>query len=88
MVEAHTWKVIMLMGVPGSGKGTQAQMLDDDSRYVHVSTGELFRNIDSDPHADPEDKEILHRMKQGELVPDSIVFKLAFQAIEDILKQG
>lgn len=88
MAENPTWKIIILMGVPGSGKGTQAQMLAKDPHYVHVSTGQIFRNIDSDPFADPEDKDFLHKMKDGQLVPDYIVYKIAFHAIEEVLKEG
>ena len=34
---------IVPMGPPGSGKGTQAQLLSQTLRVPHISTGELFR---------------------------------------------
>ncbi len=88
MAENSQWKVIIFLGIPGSGKGTQAQLLAENAQYTHISTGQLFRNIDSDPTADPEDKEFLHHMKEGALVPDYLVYKIAFHAIEEALKQG
>lgn len=38
-------KVWLLMGPPGSGKGTQAQALARDSRLWHVSTGDILRQV-------------------------------------------
>lgn len=89
MAENPPWKVIILLGIPGSGKGTQAQLLvQANSQYVHISTGQLFRNIDSDPTAEPEDKEFLHHMKEGILVPDYLVYKITFHVIEEAFKNG
>ena len=36
-------KIIML-GAPGAGKGTQAQMICDKYNIPHISTGDLFRS--------------------------------------------
>lgn len=88
MAETNKWKVIILMGIPGSGKGTQAQLLAKDENFVHISTGQLFRNIESDPYADKEDKELLRHMNEGVLVPDYLVYKLAFHAIDEALNHG
>ena len=35
-------KIIML-GAPGAGKGTQAQMIADQYKIPHISTGDIFR---------------------------------------------
>ncbi|MDE0092307.1 MAG: nucleoside monophosphate kinase [Oligoflexia bacterium] len=35
---------VLLVGAPGSGKGTQALKLVHQKKWVHLSTGELFRN--------------------------------------------
>ena len=34
---------LMLMGLPGAGKGTQAEKIVDKYHVVHVSTGDMFR---------------------------------------------
>lgn len=88
MAEINKWKVIILMGIPGSGKGTQAQMLAEDPQYVAISTGQLFRNIDADEFADPSEKELVHRIKDGQMVPDYLVYKIAFHAIEQAISAG
>ena len=75
-------KIIILMGVPGSGKGTQARILKQKFNYGHISTGDLLRALDADPNGDPEDKKMLADMKAGKLVSDSLIYKLAFQEIE------
>ncbi|OGH66559.1 MAG: hypothetical protein A3B90_01470 [Candidatus Magasanikbacteria bacterium RIFCSPHIGHO2_02_FULL_41_13] len=88
MVQNPNWKVIILLGIPGSGKGTQTQMLAENPNYVPISTGQLFRNIDADEFADPSEKELVHRIKKGQMVPDYLVYKIAFHAIEQALSAG
>ncbi len=78
-------KIIILMGVPGSGKGTQARSLKQKFNYGHISTGDLLRALDVDPNGDPEDKKMLADMKAGRLVSDDLIYKLAFQEIEKYL---
>ena len=75
------------MGVPGSGKGTQARKLATRYGYAHISTGDLLRALDADPNADPDDKKMLaDTMKTGKLVPNELTFKLAFKEIEKNLQ--
>ena len=82
-------KIIILMGVPGSGKGTQARLLSRRHNYAHISTGDLLRGLDADPNGDPEDKKMLaDTMKTGKLVPDVLIYKLAFAAIEKALSNN
>ena len=73
------------MGVPGSGKGTQARILKQKFNYGHISTGDLLRALEADPNGDPEDKKMLADMKAGKLVSDSLIYKLAFAEIEKYL---
>lgn len=70
------------MGVPGSGKGTQARKLVQRFGVAHISTGDLLRSLDSDPNADKEDKAKLAQMKAGKLVSDDLIYKLAFAEIK------
>ncbi len=63
-------KIIILVGVPGSGKGTQAKKLALKYNYGHISTGDLLRALDTDPNGDPEDKKKLEDMISGKLVSD------------------
>ncbi len=76
------------MGVPGSGKGTQARILKQKFNYGHISTGDLLRALDADPDGDLEDKKMLADMKAGKLVADDLIYKLAFKEIEKYLNNN
>ena len=61
-------KIIML-GAPGAGKGTQAEMIAEKYHLPHVSTGDIFRaNIKNGTELGKEAKSY---MDQGLLVPES-----------------
>lgn len=57
--------VIVFVGPPGCGKGTQSKIICDKLGYVHVSTGDILRKS--------EDPEIKEMMTTGKLLPDEIV---------------
>jgi adenylate kinase len=61
---------IILFGPPGSGKGTQAELLIQEYGIMHISTGDLFRyEIGNNTELGLKAKEY---MSKGELVPDSV----------------
>jgi len=62
---------LILLGMPGSGKGTQAKMISGKYGIPHISTGEIFRGLKG-PLAD----EVGGYVNKGQLVPDEIVFKV------------
>jgi adenylate kinase len=76
--------VIVLLGPPGSGKGTQAKELQDSHPgWVHVSTGNLFRaEISSGSPLGLSVKDILAR---GELVSDEVTNKVFESQVLKIL---
>lgn len=71
------WRLILL-GAPGVGKGTQAELLHRRLRACHLSTGDVFRAAGSrtDCNQSPAMKEALAYMRRGELVPDSTVWAM------------
>lgn len=81
-------RIIILMGVPGSGKGTQARKIVEKYGYAHISTGDLLRALSKDENADPEDKQKLADMKAGKLVADDLIYKLAFAEMDKHLDAG
>lgn len=65
---------LILLGAPGSGKGTQAANIVDELSYLHISTGDLLRNeIASGSDLGSRVKAI---MDAGELVDDATVLEL------------
>ena len=81
-------KIIIFLGPPGSGKGTQAKKVAEKFGYGHISTGDLLRALDADAGGDPADKKMLAEMKAGKLVADTLIYKLAFREIEKYLDRG
>ncbi len=79
--------IIILMGPPGSGKGTQAKKLAAALRWKHLSTGDLLRQLLADPSAAPEDRAAAARIKNGELAPDWLIYKLVFRSINESVKR-
>ena len=62
---------IMLLGVPGAGKGTQAEVIAKTKNIPHISTGNLLRAaVEAETPLGLEVKEVL---KRGELVTDALV---------------
>ena len=64
-------RIIVMMGAPGAGKGTQAERLARELGLPHVSTGELFRAMRKSDT--PLAQEVRDIMDAGELVSDDIV---------------
>lgn len=81
-------KIIVLLGIPGSGKGTQAKLIAENYNYTHISTGNLFRAILADENADEKIVKAVEGIKEGKMVADDIVYKLAFAEIEKKMKES
>ena len=67
-------KIIVLIGAPGAGKGTQARLLQERRGIPQISTGDMFREmktLDS-----PLAREVQEIMASGKLISDEITFKI------------
>ena len=72
---------LVIMGAPGAGKGTQAQILAADFGIPHVATGVIFRqNVDSETPLGLRAKAYMDR---GELVPDEIVIGMVAERLAE-----
>jgi len=72
-------KVIVFLGPPGSGKGTQAQILSEKYGFKHIATGDIFRwHME---HNTELGKKIGQYLERGELVPDEITVRVVEDAI-------
>jgi adenylate kinase len=72
--------VIVLLGGPGAGKGTQAAILTQRLGIPHVATGDLFRAAVRD--GSPIGIEARRYMERGQLVPDEITIGMLLTRLE------
>jgi adenylate kinase len=61
-------EIVVILGPPGSGKGTLSSELKKDYGFEHISTGDLIRKSD--------DKELKDLISGGNLVPDDLMVKI------------
>ena len=72
---------IVLLGAPGSGKGTVGKILAENLKLAHISTGDLFReNLKNETELGKEAKSY---MDKGELVPDEITVRMLEKRMEE-----
>lgn len=78
---------LLIMGLPGSGKGTQSELIVDKYHVKHLSTGNLFRQEMKSNSA--LGQELKSYIDQGALVPDELTIKLLEAEInKDEYKNG
>ncbi|SDZ85265.1 Adenylate kinase [Lachnospiraceae bacterium NK3A20] len=71
--------IIVMLGAPGAGKGTQAAMICDKYDIPHVSTGDIFRaNIKNGTELGKKAKAF---MDEGKLVPDELTIELLLDRV-------
>lgn len=72
-------QIVILLGAPASGKGTQAKFITNTLNLKHISTGDLLReNIKNQTALGLEAKTY---MEIGKLVPDELVLNMLFDLI-------
>jgi adenylate kinase len=69
-------KIIVLLGPPGSGKGTLAKGLIKDYDFQHISTGDLIRNSD--------DKELKKIIANGKMIPDDKMLEILKEKVKEL----
>jgi adenylate kinase len=67
-------KIIVLIGAPGAGKGTQARLLQERLHLPQISTGDIFRALKT--AQTPLALEVRDIMQRGQLVPDEVTIRL------------
>ncbi len=67
-------EVIVFLGIQGSGKGTQAKLLAEETGYQHINIGDLFREQIS--KGSELGKKVQAIITRGDLVEDELVFEL------------
>jgi adenylate kinase len=66
------FKSFLILGAPGSGKGTQGSILGAIPRFYHFSMGDAFRQLDT---RTPIGQEFIKHSSQGSLVPDELTVR-------------
>jgi len=82
---AAKFDAMLLLGAPGSGKGTQGKMLGTLPGIVHVAMGDIFRALDKNSELGRIFREY---SSKGLLVPDEFVVKLWKQHMDKLVADG
>ncbi|MEP7212807.1 MAG: adenylate kinase [Acidobacteriota bacterium] len=67
-------RIIVLIGAPGAGKGTQARLLQERRGIPQISTGDMFREMKS--LSTPLALEVQKIMAEGKLISDDITYEI------------
>ncbi len=76
--------VVILIGPPGSGKGTQAKMIADEFNFKYLGSGDCLRAESKKKNF--TGKKLFQVMNSGRLVPSFIVTKILGDGLEDLKK--
>lgn len=74
---------VIIMGPQGAGKGTQAALIAPRLRLVHISTGDLFREVMASDS--PLGNEIRSYYDRGALVPDALTIRMLMAHVDQVL---
>ncbi len=67
------FRTLLILGAPGSGKGTQGVVLGYVPRFHHLACGDVFRSLDT---RTPLGQKFVEYSSRGELVPDDLTVQL------------
>lgn len=73
-------EILVLLGPPGSGKGTLSKELSSKYEFQHISTGDLIRKS--------EDEELKSLISSGKLVPDDLMVKILRKKLKGLNIEG
>jgi len=77
----NKFKVVFVLGGPGSGKGTQCELIQKTYPFVHLSAGHLLREERIRPHS-PFGETIEQFIVGGQIVPSHITVSLLQDAMQ------
>ena len=72
---------IVMFGAPGSGKGTQSEVLIKTYGLFHISTGDVLR--DHIKRGTPLGKTAQEYINQGQLIPDELMVNILASVMDD-----
>ena len=74
-------KIVIFLGPPGAGKGTQSQLLKERNGFIQVSTGDLLR--EAVKNQTELGKLAKQYMDEGKLVPDDLIISLIKEKLQE-----
>ena len=85
MIKLVSYHALLLLGAPGSGKGTQGKILSSVPGFFHCACGDVFRSVDESSEAGQAFKKF---SDQGQLVPDDVTIKLWATHLDAMISKG
>lgn len=73
--------ILFVYGLPGCGKGTQSELLREKFGFIHLSTGDIIRDIINNRKNGWQ--ELDKYVSSGQLVPDALINNLFFSILEE-----
>lgn len=73
MSDSPRFRTLLILGAPGSGKGTQGKVLGSIPRFHHLACGDVFRSLDTRTALG---QKFVEYSSRGELVPDDLTVQL------------
>lgn len=73
------YRTILILGAPGSGKGTQGKVLGSVPRFHHLACGDVFRSLDT---RTPLGQKFVEYSSRGDLVPDDLTVQLWYENVK------
>ncbi len=86
MADSNTLPTYCLLGAPGTGKGTQAKLLQENEGFLHISSGDIFREAVA--KGDPNALKVKELMEKGELIPDDTIRDMMAKQLAEKLKEN
>lgn len=84
MANKKGYASILMLGCPGSGKGTQGEVLGKMPNLLHLAMGDIFRALDKDSDIG---KESLSYSTKGQLCPDDLTVRVFKHHVEQLIEQ-
>lgn len=85
MADGTNYASILMFGCPGTGKGTQGEVLGGMANMVHLAMGDIFRALDKESEIG---KEFLSYSTKGQLVPDELTVRVFQHHMEGRIRAG
>lgn len=85
MAENRGYASILMFGCPGSGKGTQGEVLGKMPNLVHLAMGDIFRALDKSSDIG---QEFLSYSTKGQLVPDELTVRVFQEHVKERIDRG